>query len=148
MPGDLQAHGRGHDIEVQIAHRDVGDHELAGFAVGREIPAETGGHAGQLRAGVLEGDVQAIFSPFYTLDEPAHPEDRLAGRVLTQQQQHRGRSGVGMITKAIREQRRSAEQPGGVAAQHRRLGLGGQAEGPYLADRVVAAHVERPVRAQ
>src|SRR5450755_1704716 len=59
-PADLRAHGRGQDIEVQIAHRDVGDHELPGIAVGREIPAETGGHAGQLSTRVLEGDVQAV----------------------------------------------------------------------------------------
>src|ERR1035441_7748849 len=77
-PADLRAHGRGQDIEVQIAHRDVGDHELPGIAVSRDIPAEAGGHAAQLSSGVLERDVEAVFFPFYSLDEPAEPEDRLA----------------------------------------------------------------------
>ena len=58
---EFGAHGSGQDVEVQIAHRDVGDRDVPGSAGGPEVPAEGGGHVGKLIGGVLERDVQAAF---------------------------------------------------------------------------------------
>src|SRR5882724_1763170 len=64
VPGDVRAYGGSQDIKVQIAHRNIGNHELTQIAEGGQVPAEPCGHAGQLGTGVLEGDVQAVFPTF------------------------------------------------------------------------------------
>ncbi len=78
MLAEFGADGSGQDVEVQVAHRDVGDRDVLGSAGCPEIPAERGSHAGELISGVLERDEQAALPPIHFMGEPAQPEDRLA----------------------------------------------------------------------
>ncbi len=77
LAGEEQRAAPGPDQADEAAHIG-GEAVLPGIAVGRQVPVEAGGHAGQLGTGGLEGDVQAVFSPVHCLDQPAEAEDRLA----------------------------------------------------------------------
>ena len=78
MLTELGAHGSGQDVEVQIAHRDVGDRDVLCSTGCFKVPAEGGGLLDELILGVLERDIKAARPHLYPLGEPAQPEDRLA----------------------------------------------------------------------
>ena len=82
---EIHAHGVGQDVQIQVAHGNVGDDQPPGGLSGAQVPAEGRAHVGEMLSGVLEGDEEAGFAVFQALGDPAQrerclPDARVADR--------------------------------------------------------------------